>query len=202
MNLLRGDIARLGRCAAITTGHSSSSSSSSSCISSSLKLEVPLSESIRHDASASYRASAADIYDRKTPLSAAAAYASGCGGSSGASCCGSGSGATGCCSSSTSGSCRKDETTSPDSGSKPAPDASPAPPSASPPSSSFQSVPRCKPLKYCYEKEIVLYAYHKKLVYHATECLYSPQAYRCVPQRLGRERMHPSACWLNYLPLN
>ncbi|XP_026888674.2 cytoplasmic tRNA 2-thiolation protein 1 [Electrophorus electricus] len=39
-------------------------------------------------------------------------------------------------------------------------------------------VPRCKPLKYAYEKEIVLYAYFKKLHYFSTECVYSPNAYR------------------------
>ncbi|KAF3850992.1 hypothetical protein F7725_012764 [Dissostichus mawsoni] len=33
-------------------------------------------------------------------------------------------------------------------------------------------VPRCKPLKYAYEKEIVLYAYFKKLDYFSTECIY------------------------------
>jgi cytoplasmic tRNA 2-thiolation protein 1 len=40
------------------------------------------------------------------------------------------------------------------------------------------SIPRVKPLKYAYEKEIVMYAYHKKLDYFATECLYAPNAYR------------------------
>ncbi|KAG7281808.1 hypothetical protein CRUP_037089 [Coryphaenoides rupestris] len=39
-------------------------------------------------------------------------------------------------------------------------------------------LPRCKPLKYAYEKEIVLYAYFKKLDYFSTECIYSPNAYR------------------------
>jgi cytoplasmic tRNA 2-thiolation protein 1 len=39
-------------------------------------------------------------------------------------------------------------------------------------------MPRCKPFKYTYEKEIVMYAYHKKLVYFSTECVYSPNAYR------------------------
>ena len=32
--------------------------------------------------------------------------------------------------------------------------------------------------KYTYEKEIVFYAHYKKLVYHSTECIYSPNAYR------------------------
>ena len=37
---------------------------------------------------------------------------------------------------------------------------------------------RCKPFKYTYEKEIVMYAYFKKLDYFSTECIYSPNAYR------------------------
>lgn len=40
------------------------------------------------------------------------------------------------------------------------------------------SIPRCKPFKYTYEKEIVMYAYFKKLDYFSTECIYSPNAYR------------------------
>ena len=39
-------------------------------------------------------------------------------------------------------------------------------------------LPRSKPFKYQYEKEIVMYAYHKKLVYFSTECKYAPEAYR------------------------
>ena len=39
-------------------------------------------------------------------------------------------------------------------------------------------VKRSKPFKYTYEKEIVLYAYHKKLDYFSTECTYSPGAFR------------------------
>lgn len=39
-------------------------------------------------------------------------------------------------------------------------------------------LPRVKPFKYTYEKEIVMYAYFKKLDYFATECVYSPNAYR------------------------
>lgn len=41
-----------------------------------------------------------------------------------------------------------------------------------------ESIPRCKPFKYTYEKEIVMYAYFKKLDYFSTECIYSPNAYR------------------------
>jgi len=37
---------------------------------------------------------------------------------------------------------------------------------------------RCKPLKYVYEKEIVMYAYFNGLVYFSTECVYAPNAYR------------------------
>jgi len=40
------------------------------------------------------------------------------------------------------------------------------------------SMPRCKPFKYVYEKEIVMYAHFKKLDYFSTECIYSPNAYR------------------------
>ncbi|KAG5312411.1 CTU1 protein, partial [Acromyrmex insinuator] len=40
------------------------------------------------------------------------------------------------------------------------------------------SIMRCKPLKYAYEKEIVMYAYFKNLVYFSTECIYAPNAYR------------------------
>lgn len=40
------------------------------------------------------------------------------------------------------------------------------------------AIPRCKPFKYTYEKEIVMYAYFKKLDYFSTECVYSPNAYR------------------------
>lgn len=40
------------------------------------------------------------------------------------------------------------------------------------------SIPRCKPLKYSYEKEIVMYAYFKSLHYFSTECVFAPNAYR------------------------
>eukprot|EP01147_Barroeca_monosierra_P001927 gene1927-5016_t len=40
------------------------------------------------------------------------------------------------------------------------------------------NLPRSKPFKYTYEKEIVMYAYFKKLDYFSTECTYSPNAYR------------------------
>ena len=50
-------------------------------------------------------------------------------------------------------------------------------------------IPRCKPLKYTYEKEIVMYAYFKKLDYFSTECIYSPNAYR------GHARLEWTMCF-------
>ena len=35
-----------------------------------------------------------------------------------------------------------------------------------------------KPFKYTYQKEIVMYAYFKKLDYFSTECIYAPFAAR------------------------
>ena len=54
---------------------------------------------------------------------------------------------------------------------------------------------RSKPLKYAYEKEIVLYAHHKKLDYFSTECIYSPEAFRGSARTLIKnlERIRPSA---------
>lgn len=40
------------------------------------------------------------------------------------------------------------------------------------------ALPRVKPFKYTYEKEIVMYAYFKRLDYFSTECKYSPFAAR------------------------
>ncbi|KIY45132.1 cytoplasmic tRNA 2-thiolation protein 1 [Fistulina hepatica ATCC 64428] len=40
------------------------------------------------------------------------------------------------------------------------------------------TIKRSKPFKYAYEKEIVMYAYFKSLLYFSTECIYSPDAYR------------------------
>jgi tRNA(Ile)-lysidine synthase TilS/MesJ len=39
-------------------------------------------------------------------------------------------------------------------------------------------LPRSKPLKHCFEKEIVMYAHFKRLLYFSTECLYAPFAAR------------------------
>lgn len=41
-----------------------------------------------------------------------------------------------------------------------------------------EAIARVKPLKYAYEKEIVMYAHFKKLVYFSTECIFAPNAYR------------------------
>jgi cytoplasmic tRNA 2-thiolation protein 1 len=56
-------------------------------------------------------------------------------------------------------------------------------------------VRRSKPLKYAYEKEIVLYAHHKKLDYFSTECIYSPEAFRGSARTLIKnlEKIRPSA---------
>ncbi|KAI1826976.1 hypothetical protein F4861DRAFT_494627 [Xylaria intraflava] len=61
--------------------------------------------------------------------------------------------------------------------------------------SNASEVKRSKPLKYAYEKEIVLYAYHKKLDYFSTECIYSPEAFRGSARSLIKnlERVRPSA---------
>ncbi|OWF52463.1 cytoplasmic tRNA 2-thiolation protein 1-like [Mizuhopecten yessoensis] len=57
------------------------------------------------------------------------------------------------------------------------------------------SLPRCKPFKYTYEKEIVMYAYFKKLDYFSTECIYSPNAYRGFARAYIKdvEKIRPSA---------
>eukprot|EP00866_Antonospora_locustae_P001995 jgi/Antlo1/1995/2204 len=39
-------------------------------------------------------------------------------------------------------------------------------------------IPRCKPFKFTFQKEIVMYAFHKKLLYFSVECTYSPGAFR------------------------
>lgn len=57
------------------------------------------------------------------------------------------------------------------------------------------SLPRVKPFKYTYEKEIVMYAYFKQLDYFATECIYSPNAYRGHARQFIKdlEALRPSA---------
>ncbi|KAK0040575.1 cytoplasmic tRNA 2-thiolation protein 1 [Biomphalaria pfeifferi] len=56
-------------------------------------------------------------------------------------------------------------------------------------------LPRCKPFKYTYEKEIVMYAYFKKLDYFSTECIYSPNAYRGFARTYIKdlEKIRPSS---------
>ncbi|KAH9864337.1 hypothetical protein J1614_010271 [Plenodomus biglobosus] len=68
-------------------------------------------------------------------------------------------------------------------------------PSASADPASNTNVKRSKPLKYAYEKEIVLYAHHKQLDYFSTECIYSPEAFRGSARALIKnlERVRPSA---------
>ncbi|AEO64303.1 uncharacterized protein THITE_2110311 [Thermothielavioides terrestris NRRL 8126] len=60
---------------------------------------------------------------------------------------------------------------------------------------SRSEVKRSKPLKYAYEKEIVLYAHYKKLDYFSTECIYSPEAFRGSARGLVKqlERIRPTA---------
>jgi len=55
-------------------------------------------------------------------------------------------------------------------------------------------LPRAKPFKYTYEKEIVMYAHYKKLDYFSTECIYSPNAYRGYVRELIKdlEKIRPS----------
>lgn len=62
-------------------------------------------------------------------------------------------------------------------------------------SSSASEIKRSKPLKYAYEKEIVLYAHHKKLDYFSTECIYSPEAFRGTARTLIKdlEKIRPSS---------
>lgn len=48
-------------------------------------------------------------------------------------------------------------------------------------------LPRVKPFKYTYEKEIVMYAYYKKLDYFSTECVYAPFAARGFARDLVKD---------------
>lgn len=61
--------------------------------------------------------------------------------------------------------------------------------------SDASDVKRSKPLKYAYEKEIVLYAHHKQLDYFSTECIYSPEAFRGSARSLIKdlEKIRPSS---------
>ncbi|KAL4891685.1 ERG2 and Sigma1 receptor like protein-domain-containing protein [Aspergillus ambiguus] len=61
--------------------------------------------------------------------------------------------------------------------------------------SAASDIKRSKPLKYAYEKEIVLYAHHKQLDYFSTECIYSPEAFRGSARSLIKdlEKIRPSS---------
>ncbi|KAJ3008109.1 nucleotidyltransferase, partial [Thoreauomyces humboldtii] len=61
--------------------------------------------------------------------------------------------------------------------------------------STDETIPRSKPFKHTYEKEIVMYAYFKQLDYFSTECIYSPNAYRGHARALLKdlEQIRPSA---------
>ncbi|KAK6332712.1 nucleotidyltransferase [Orbilia brochopaga] len=61
--------------------------------------------------------------------------------------------------------------------------------------SSTSTMKRSKPLKYAYEKEIVLYAHHRQLDYFSTECVYSPEAFRGSARSLLKEleKVRPSS---------
>jgi cytoplasmic tRNA 2-thiolation protein 1 len=67
--------------------------------------------------------------------------------------------------------------------------------STSGPKTMYSDIKRSKPLKFAYEKEIVLYAHHRKLDYFSTECIYSPEAFRGTARALIKdlERIRPSA---------
>lgn len=39
-------------------------------------------------------------------------------------------------------------------------------------------LPRVKPLKFSFEKDIVMYAHHRRLNYFCTECKYAPDSFR------------------------
>lgn len=56
------------------------------------------------------------------------------------------------------------------------------------------ALPRVKPFKFTYEKEIVMYAYFKKLDYFSTECVYAPYAARGIARDLIKdlEQCRPS----------
>ncbi|KAK9802686.1 hypothetical protein WJX73_005790 [Symbiochloris irregularis] len=56
-------------------------------------------------------------------------------------------------------------------------------------------LPRVKPFKYTYEKEIVMYAHFKKLDYFSTECIYAPYATRGFAREFIKdlETVRPSA---------
>lgn len=162
MNLLRGDIARLGRCAAISTGKPIQRNDASTASTESTAVTEGIAASGRGSAgrgscSSPCSASAAETASKKA--------------------CDCGNGGT-CGDPTPSPATKATDGTS---------DVAGVPSRLSSPGTPFVCVPRCKPLKYCFEKEIVLYAHHKRLVYHATECSYSPAAYRGFARELVKE---------------
>lgn len=56
-------------------------------------------------------------------------------------------------------------------------------------------LPRAKPLKYCFEKDIVMYARLNKLDYFYTECIYAPDSYRAYSRKFIKdlERIRPES---------
>ncbi|VDK20158.1 unnamed protein product [Anisakis simplex] len=56
-------------------------------------------------------------------------------------------------------------------------------------------LPRVKPFKYTFEKDIVMYAHFMKLDYFSTECIYAPNAYRGYARTFIKEleRIRPRA---------
>ncbi|VDO42990.1 unnamed protein product [Haemonchus placei] len=56
-------------------------------------------------------------------------------------------------------------------------------------------LPRAKPLKYCFEKDIVMYARLNKLDYFYTECVYAPDSYRAYSRTFIKdlERIRPQS---------
>lgn len=61
-------------------------------------------------------------------------------------------------------------------------------------------MPRFKPLKYAFEKEIVMYSHALKLDYFSTECTYAPYAYRGFARSYIKdlEKIRPRSILGNY----
>lgn len=61
--------------------------------------------------------------------------------------------------------------------------------------SGMSSLSRCKPFKHTHQKDIVFYAYLKKLPYFTTECTYAPNASRGDARNLVKkvERIDPAS---------
>ena len=57
-------------------------------------------------------------------------------------------------------------------------------------------LPRVKPFKYTYQKEIVMYAYFKKLDYFSTECIYAPFAARGLARDFVKDLEVSTHCLL------